>query len=215
MRNPRWTMLHDIVPRLLLALSLVAVLCHVDNFMLALQPLQDQEQSSPDDFFEERPRNPDLSRFLEARYRVPPDVAARIVNGAYAAAAETKQSPTLILAMVAVESRANPLSDNGADKGLMQVNPRWNPDRVAEVGGVSGLFDVNLNMRAGARILQRNTEATKGDIRKALRRYNGGTFDNGYAAKVLAEKSLIDKVAYRNGMKPRPSCKEKGVRCYT
>lgn len=216
MSNFRLTGNAPLMPRLLLALALVAVLCHVDNLMTVLQPLQEMEQSINDDLDddEDKPQNEPLMRYIQARYKVPADTAQRLVNGAYAASKETGLSPTLILAVSARESSFDHLSDNGSDKGLMQVNPRWHPDRVAEVGDVSGLFDVKLGMLAGARILKQYAEATNYDLPRALSRYNGDS-TNRYANGVLQEKRLFDQAVYRPGLKKRANCSSSTPGCYT
>ena len=63
-----------------------------------------------------------VGEYLARRYRVSSQMATNIVAKAYAIGTELKLDPMLILAVISVESRFNPIAESvmGA-KGLMQV----------------------------------------------------------------------------------------------
>ncbi len=79
--------------------------------------------------------------------------------------------PELVLAVIDVESRFNPwaISNVGA-QGLMQIMPFW----LKEVGRPNdSLFDMRTNLRMGCTILSYYLKIEKGDLPRALARYNG------------------------------------------
>lgn len=212
MKSSHVIALIDFLPRALAVLMLVAALCHVDNLLTAVQPyLQDDVVDPYERELEEevQPQHDRLSRFISARYKVPPDIARETVEAAREASAEVDLPISLILAVIAVESSFDRYSDNGCCKGLMQVNPPAHPEKVKEIGGVSGLFDIRLGVRTGTRILKEYLNQKNQNLEKALLRYNGATTPNEYPDKVLAEKKLYDKV------RAEPPLVRKKKRCST
>jgi soluble lytic murein transglycosylase-like protein len=135
--------------------------------------------------------------YLARRYRVSSEMTANVVAKAHAVGAELKLDPLLILAVIAVESRFNPLAESvmGA-KGLMQVIPRYHSDKFDPLGGEKVAFDPYANIVVGAKILQEYLRRT-GDIADALQLYVGATSDeneNGYSGKVMAERNRLGQV---------------------
>lgn len=91
-------------------------------------------------------------------------------------------SPELVLAVIDIESRFDrfAISSVGA-QGLMQVMPFW----LKEIGHPEdNLFDLHTNLRMGCTILKYYLDRSKGDVRRALNRYNG-TRQRKYSDKVL------------------------------
>jgi soluble lytic murein transglycosylase-like protein len=124
-------------------------------------------------------------------------MTANVVAKAHAVGAELKLDPLLILAVIAVESRFNPLAESvmGA-KGLMQVIPRYHSDKFDPLGGEKVAFDPHANIVVGARILKEYLRRT-GDVVDALQLYVGATSDeneNGYSGKVMAERDRLGQV---------------------
>lgn len=80
--------------------------------------------------------------------------------------------PQLVLALIEVESgfRQYAVSSAGA-RGLMQVMPFWT--RVIGDGNPSMLFNMRTNIRYGCVILRHYLDIEKGDLFRALGRYNG------------------------------------------
>jgi soluble lytic murein transglycosylase-like protein len=90
--------------------------------------------------------------------------------------------PELVLALINVESNFDrfAISSAGA-QGLMQVMPFW----LEEIGRPDdNLFDIATNLRFGCTILKIYLKREKGDMRKALARYNGSVGKNWYPARV-------------------------------
>jgi soluble lytic murein transglycosylase-like protein len=135
--------------------------------------------------------------YLARRYRVSSEMTANVVAKAHAVGAELKLDPLLILAVIAVESRFNPLAESvmGA-KGLMQVIPRYHSDKFDPLGGETVAFDPHANIVVGAKILKEYLRRT-GDVVDALQLYVGATSDeneNGYSGKVMAERDRLGQV---------------------
>jgi soluble lytic murein transglycosylase-like protein len=117
-----------------------------------------------------------------------------VVAKAYDVGHELKLDPLLILAVIAVESRFNPIAESvmGA-KGLMQVIPRFHPDKFAPLGGEHVAFDPAANITVGAKILTEYLRRA-GDLNGALRLYVGASSEetvNGYPDKVMAEREKL------------------------
>jgi soluble lytic murein transglycosylase-like protein len=149
-----------------------------------------QASASPAHLREQRA----VTEFISRRYRVSDQAVAEFVAAAYRAGAQYSVDPLLVLAVMAVESRYNPVAEStvGA-KGLMQVIPKFHLEKLSGRGGEEALLDPEVNIYVGTQILReyqrrfRNTEA-------ALQMY-GGVADeptSQYASKVLAEKARLD-----------------------
>ncbi len=79
--------------------------------------------------------------------------------------------PQLVLAVVHVESRFRKYAVSGAGaRGYMQVMPFW----VGLIGRPGDdLFNLRTNLRYGCVILKHYLDIEKGDVTRALARYNG------------------------------------------
>ncbi|MGJ7492105.1 transglycosylase SLT domain-containing protein [Variovorax sp. ZT4R33] len=139
-----------------------------------------------------------VAYWLSKKYRVAPEPLSVLVAEAYELGKRTKLDPTLILAIMAVESSFNPFAQSqvGA-QGLMQVMTRVHVDKYESAGGSLTAFDPVTNMRVGVKVLQ-ECIARAGSIEAGLRYYVGAANlvdDGGYAVKVLAEHSRLLQVA--------------------
>ena len=147
-----------------------------------------------------------VAYWLNKKYRVAPEPLAALVTEAYEIGARTKLDPTLILAVMAVESSFNPFAQSpvGA-QGLMQVMTRVHTDKYEGFGGHLAAFDPVANLRVGVKVLQ-ECIARAGSLEGGLRYYVGAANlpdDGGYAAKVLAEHFRLRQVANgRTGVSP-------------
>jgi soluble lytic murein transglycosylase-like protein len=132
--------------------------------------------------------------YLARRYRVSAEMTTDVVAKAHAIGAELKLDPLLILAVISVESRFNPVAESvmGA-KGLMQIIPRYHADKFEPLGGEKVAFEPRVNILVGAKILKEYLRRT-GDLADALQLYVGATSDeneNGYSGKVMAERDRL------------------------
>ena len=147
-----------------------------------------------------------VAYWLSKKYRVAPEPLAALVTEAYEIGVRTKLDPTLILAVMAVESSFNPFAQSpvGA-QGLMQVMTRVHTDKYEGFGGHLAAFDPVANLRVGVKVLQ-ECIARAGSLEGGLRYYVGAANlpdDGGYAAKVLAEHFRLRQVANgRTGVSP-------------
>ncbi len=160
----------------------------------------------PQETFADAPRDPAqavLVKYLSRRFLIAGEATDRIVGAAYRAAREVGLDPLLVLAVISVESRFNPIAESvmGA-KGLMQIIPKYHPAKVAILGGEAALWDPESNIELGTRILQEYVER-RGTLQAGLQYYNGAFGDASaqYAHKVLAERDrLLEVVRLRGTM---------------
>lgn len=141
-------------------------------------------------------RHEALAEFLAKRYKVSQDVTLEFVQIAHAEAARVNLDPLLIMAVIAVESRYNPIAESGVGaKGLMQIIPKFHGDKLAEFGGEKAVFDPESNIRVGTRILREYLSRT-GNLGIALQMYAGALGDQNdtYTNKVLGEKQRLQRV---------------------
>lgn len=141
-----------------------------------------------------------LAGNLSRRYRVAADAAELFISAAFEASRQVGIDPLLILAVMAVESRFNPIAESefGA-KGLMQVIPKHHQDKIEEVGGAQAVLDPMSNILIGARILKQYIRQT-GSVESGLQVYNGALADtsNQYALKVIAEQERMRQAMRAN-----------------
>jgi soluble lytic murein transglycosylase-like protein len=139
-----------------------------------------------------------VALWLARRYRVAPEPVSRLVQEAWNVGTRTGLDPTLILAIMAVESSFNPFAQSAVGaQGLMQVMTKVHDDKYVAFGGVRAAFDPVTNLRVGVQVL-RECIARAGSVEAGLRYYVGagnGIEDGGYAAKVLAEQGHLRLVA--------------------
>ncbi len=135
--------------------------------------------------------------WLSRKYRVAPEPLGALVAEAFTIGEKAKLDPTLILAVMAVESRFNPFAQSpvGA-QGLMQVLTRVHTDKYEDFGGQLAAFDPVSNLRVGVRVLQ-DCIKRAGSVEGGLRLYVGAvTTDGGwYIDKVMSEHMRIQSVA--------------------
>jgi len=112
----------------------------------------------------------EMSRRLERRM---PDRHARIefLKTVYYEARRAGLDPRMVLGLIQVESgfRKYAVSSAGA-RGYMQVMPFW----VKLIGATdNNLFHLRTNLRYGCTILRHYLDIERGDLYRALGRYNG------------------------------------------
>ena len=139
-----------------------------------------------------------VASWRSRRYRVAPEPVARLVQEAWQVGQRARLDPTLILAIVAIESSFNPFAQSpvGA-QGLMQVMTRVHNEKYEVFGGKLTAFDPVTNLRVGVQVL-RECITRAGSIEAGLKYYVGSANaedDGGYAARVLAEQRHLSRVA--------------------
>jgi len=139
-----------------------------------------------------------VATWLSRRYRVAPEPVARLVQEAWHIGQRAQLDPTLILAIMAIESSFNPFAQSpvGA-QGLMQVMTRVHNDKYQAFGGNLTAFDPVTNLRVGVQVLK-ECIARAGGLEAGLRFYVGAAnieADTGYAGKVLSEQQHLMQVA--------------------
>lgn len=141
-------------------------------------------------------RHAALAEFLAKRYKVAQDVTLDFVRIAHAEGKQVGLDPLLVMAVIAVESRYNPIAESGVGaKGLMQIIPKFHADKLAKFGGEKAVFDPESNIRVGTRILKEYLSRT-GNLGIALQMYAGALGDDNdtYTNKVLGEKQRLQQV---------------------
>ncbi len=156
---------------------------------LLLQAIQDT--SSFEDRFEAEVWLTDMSNRLKKYVRDPKE-RLTILKAAHYEARRAKLEPELVLAVMHVESLFDryAISRVGA-RGLMQVMPFWlkelkQPD--------ANLMAITTNLRMGCTILRFYLDKEKGNMHRALARYNGSLGRRKYPDKVF---SALSKYWYR------------------
>jgi soluble lytic murein transglycosylase-like protein len=112
----------------------------------------------------------DMSHRLESRVKDPQE-RLTILRTVHHEALRAELPPELVLAIIDVESRYDrfAISSAGA-QGLMQIMPFW----LDEIGHPEdNLFAIGTNIRLGCAILKYYLKMEKGNLYRALARYNG------------------------------------------
>ncbi|MDM4765113.1 lytic transglycosylase domain-containing protein [Pelomonas sp. SE-A7] len=147
-----------------------------------------------------------VALWLARKYRVAPEPISRLVQEAWSVGQRAHVEPTLILAVMAVESGFNPFAQSSVGaQGLMQVLTRVHDDKYEAFGGNHAAFDPITNLRVGAQVL-RDCIQRAGSIEEGLRHYVGAANlpdDAGYAGRVLAEHEALKAIAAGKPM-PKP-----------
>ncbi len=124
----------------------------------------------------------DMSNRLKHKIKQP-EKRLKLLRQIHHEATRADLPPELVLAVIDVESNFDrfAISKAGA-QGLMQVMPFW----LKEIGQPrDSLFNVRTNLRMGSTILKYYLKKEKGDLTRALARYNGSLGRYKYPNKVF------------------------------
>jgi hypothetical protein len=139
-----------------------------------------------------------VATWLARRYRVAVEPVSRLVQEAWESGQRAGLDPTLILAVIAIESSFNPFAQSSMGaQGLMQVMTRIHDEKYERFGGVRAAFDPVSNLRVGVQVLK-ECVARAGSLEGGLKHYVGAAHfadDGGYAGKVLAEQANLRRIA--------------------
>lgn len=119
-----------------------------------------------------------------SRYVANPVLRNMILNVVDYEAHRAGLEPALVLGVIMIESRFQSAARSSVGAlGLMQVMPFW-AEAIGD-GDVSRLLSVHVNVRFGCVILRHYLVKEKGNLVRALARYNGSLGRTDYAYKVL------------------------------
>lgn len=138
-----------------------------------------------------------LVGYLTRRFQIAAEPTARIVETVYRTALHAGLDPLLVLAVISVESRFNPIAESGMGaRGLMQIIPKYHLDKLAAHGGEDAVLDPESNIAVGTQILREYVRRT-GSLEAGLQYYNGAAWDEEarYTARVLSERRRLALVA--------------------
>ena len=139
-----------------------------------------------------------IAFWLSKKYHVAPEPISALVEEAYDLGPKNQLDPTLILAVMTIESGFNPFAQsNVGAQGLMQVMTRVHSEKYEGFGGNLAAFDPVSNLRVGVKILKDYIEKA-GSLEGGLHMYVGDSSasdDGVYSSKVLAEQARLKQVA--------------------
>jgi soluble lytic murein transglycosylase-like protein len=158
-----------------------------DSILLALRRALNEDPQEPRPVFDSAEHRihwmSEMSRRLAKR--IPnSDERYRLIRLIRYEAQRAGLDPQLVFAVIEVESSFNKraVSPVGA-LGLMQIMPFWTD--VLSEGDSERLFEPEINVRYGCLILAHYLEIEKGDVARALARYNGSLGRYVYPDKVF------------------------------
>ncbi len=178
-----------IISTLLLSLTLgtVAAQDGPDSELLDLLRAAASEADSFPDRFDAQVWLSDMSSRLERQVEDPQE-RIEILKRVHYEATRVDVAPELVLAVIDVESNFDryAISVAGA-RGLMQIMPFW----LDEIGRPNdNLLHIDTNLRFGCTILKYYLDVEKGDLKRALGRYNGSLGKRKYPDVVLDKLRL-------------------------
>jgi hypothetical protein len=142
-----------------------------------------------------------VASWISRRYKVAPEPISALVQEAWAIGQKAGLDPTLILAIMAVESSFNPFAQSSVGaQGLMQVMTRIHDDKYQAFGGTHAAFDPISNLRVGVQVLK-ECITRAGGLQEGLKHYVGAALqdnDNGYVDRVMTEQDYLKRVAAGN-----------------
>ena len=147
-----------------------------------------QDQTPPDPMFETAQLRIDwmatMSDRLPRRHKPVYEERIEFLKTVRYEAQRAGLEPELVLGLIEVESyfRRHAISSAGA-RGYMQVMPFWT--KLIGNGEANTLFDMRTNVRMGCLILRHYLDIEKGDLFRALGRYNGSLGRPEYPHAVL------------------------------
>ncbi len=124
----------------------------------------------------------DMSRRLSRQVENPQE-RIKILKLVHREATRANLAPELVLAIIETESNFDHYAISVAGAiGLMQIMPFW----LDEIGRPDdNLLHIDTNLRYGCTILRFYLDKEKGDLRRALGRYNGSLGRRKYPNKVI------------------------------
>ncbi len=168
------------------------------NVLVSLAEPEGVSRATAADLKELTKQQAKLAGWIARRYKVAPEPISALVQEAWLMGQRAGLDPTLILAIMAVESSFNPFAQSSVGaQGLMQVMTRVHDDKYDAFGGKHAAFDPISNLRVGVQVLK-ECILRAGSVHEGLRRYVGAALlegDGGYAGRVVSEQGHMRAVA--------------------
>ena len=142
-----------------------------------------------------------VTSHLTKKFGLSPEDTAHYVAQAITVGKEVNLDPTLILAVMAIESSFNPRAESRAGaQGLMQILTHVHQEKFEPYGGPLAAFIPEANIRVGALILKACI-AKAGSLEAGLKHYlgapNAASGINTYTGKVFSEREELRSIARR------------------
>jgi len=137
-----------------------------------------------------------VTYWLSRKYKVSPEPLSVLVAEAFQLGDRAQIAPTLILAIMAVESNFNPFAQSlQGGQGLMQIQPSQQLHKLADLGGPMASFDPLSNLRIGVSTLH-DLSVQHGSIEAGLTAYAQATkrFDSNYLVRVVQEEQKLAQI---------------------
>ncbi len=153
--------------------------------------------ANPRAALQEDRRHAIVAEYMARRFFVSKQVMLDWVKTAHVVGRQYNVDPTLLVAVMTVESSFNPIAESVAGaKGLMQIIPHYHLEKFTEFGGEQAVFDPRTNIAVGAKIIREYLQMYQGNLFTALQMYAGALPDHdaSYTHKVLNEKDRLDVI---------------------
>jgi len=138
-----------------------------------------------------------LSKYVSKKYFIDPKAADYILTETIKTSEKYNLETTLLLAIVAKESRFNPIAYSIAGaKGLVQYMPKAHPEKLEKYTSDSNkLISMSETLQIGGQILREYLNKFNNNVVLALQQYNGSLYDNQkkYSTDVLKIKQKFDQ----------------------
>jgi soluble lytic murein transglycosylase-like protein len=137
-----------------------------------------------------------LAQHISVEFKKPLSVSLNIVKQAYAQSLLQGLPLPLVLGVIEKESGFNVRASNSyGAKGLMQVVPRFHPDKLEGLDP-SSLLTASVNLMAGTKVLKEYLDGASGNLALALRKYSGGSREYATTVERYSQKyAHLTKVA--------------------
>lgn len=141
------------------------------------------------------PQGQRAAQYIAKNYHIAREAAQLIVHEAFKAGKAHRVDPLLLLAIIGIESRYNPLSESEAGAlGLTQAMPESHPEKVAAIAKQQGhILNIGDNIELGAKVIGEYLRKFDNNSVLALQQYNGSLNDSSrfYSSKVLALRAKM------------------------
>lgn len=157
---------------------------HIDNSVVKKQPVLNPIKIS---IKEPVYINKGLANYITKKYSIAKEASLYIVSYTFEKSKQFGIDPYIMLAIIAQESRFNPLAGSFANaKGLTQVMVSAHPEKIAKLKSKNDILTIEGSIATGLPIFKDCKKRFKSDI-SALQCYNGNMADKShrYATKVL------------------------------